>query len=384
MSDTFMKSFNQGLNLAHTIEQDKRLQQQMMMQQQLQMVQLQKMAQEMAADQHIQSDSGLRGAVSSQFEDPVAAETAMKGGVPFSKLKSVMPVKQNRQPMTFENLLVEQVRSGQMTLQDAMKAKQANKEFNIPAEVDTFLMTRFPNYSSDPKVRAEAANWVSTPQGRKEYDSWWSTRKQTGPTVVTYVPTSEGIVPMPTRGGGFPPTGKPIEGPSGPMGKPLPAGEMGKLSDLEVLLNNVQIARSNFDKSYVGPVAGRVGSVKEQLVDLPEKQVTFYAAVRDAKDALLRARSGAQINEQEYQRLVKFLPDENLPSANFVARLNRFEKELQTTLSVKRSTLKSGGYGTVVQPQKAPQQKTPVKRGVYNGKAVIQYSDGSIEYAEPN
>lgn len=383
MSDTFMKSFNQGLNLAHTIEQDKRLQQAAQMQQMVQMMQLQKMAQEMAADQHIQGDPSMRTAISSQFEDPAAAETAMKGGVPFSKLKTVMPIKQNRQPMTFENLLVEQVRSGKMTLQDAMKAKQANKEFNIPAEVDTFLMTRFPNYSSDPNVRSEAANWISSPAGRKEYDAWWSTRKQTGPTVVTYVPTSEGIVPMPTRGGGFPPTGKPIEGPSGPLGKPLPAGEMGKLSDLEVLLKNVDVARSNFDKEYVGPVAGRVGSMKEQVVDIPEKQVTFYAAVRDAKDALLRARSGAQINEQEYQRLVKFLPDENLPPANFIARLNRFEKELQTTITVKRSTLKSGGYGTGEQPKKT-QQKTPVKRGVYNGKAVIQYSDGSIEYAEPN
>lgn len=101
-------------------------------------------------------------------------------------------------------------------------------------------------------------------------------------------------------------------------------------------INNIQegIARirTNYSKDFVGPIAGRYGGAKEMTIGLPPAQAEFYADVRSMKDALLRAKSGAQINEQEYRRLVKFLPDENSPASVFETRLLRFEKEMDSII----------------------------------------------------
>jgi hypothetical protein len=98
---------------------------------------------------------------------------------------------------------------------------------------------------------------------------------------------------------------------------------------------------------WVGPVAGRMGELREKYTGgASTDQVTFYSYVRDMKDALLRARSGAQINEQEYKRLVGFLPDEKINSKSFEARLQRFEDELNNILKTKKEVFKAGGYGS--------------------------------------
>lgn len=58
------------------------------------------------------------------------------------------------------------------------------------------------------------------------------------------------------------------------------------------------------------------------------EEVQFRRAVRDIADMLLRARSGAQINEQEYQRLKAALFQETDEPGTFVPSLARFQQEL--------------------------------------------------------
>ena len=91
-----------------------------------------------------------------------------------------------------------------------------------------------------------------------------------------------------------------------------------------------------FNKDYVGPVAGRYGQLAEKFTDLPEDQVKFYSTIRDINDFVLRVRSGAQINEQEYKRLTSFLMDANLPPDNFKARLERFSENIDWILGLER------------------------------------------------
>lgn len=91
-----------------------------------------------------------------------------------------------------------------------------------------------------------------------------------------------------------------------------------------------------FKNDYVGPVAGRYGQLAEKFTDLPEEQVKFYATIRDINDFVLRVRSGAQINEQEYKRLTSFLMDANLPPDNFKARLERFSQNIDWILGLER------------------------------------------------
>lgn len=381
MADTFTQSFNQALNLGLQMESQKRLEQVAAVDMQMKQMQMQKMAQNMAVDQMIQSELKKPGdfrptmtnvtqeqgnalenlgysnpelfgrqptqfqqAFSSGFSNPSAALELGRMGLPVEEIKKVVPQVQPKADMTLENLLAAEVKAGRMTLKDAIVAKSGAKEFNIPSGVDEFLMTKFSDYSANPASRQKASQWLATPEGRSEYLKWKRDVGETRPVNISFIPTDQGIVGLNPRN----PQASPI---STGFGKPTPSEQMSRLSDLETLKYNVETALKNYDKSYVGPVAGRVGSVKEQVVDLPEKQVQFYAAVRDAQDSLLRARSGAQINEQEYKRLVAFLPDINLPSGNFEARMSRFYSELNTTISNRKRQLSQGGYGGSQVPQ---------------------------------
>jgi hypothetical protein len=80
---------------------------------------------------------------------------------------------------------------------------------------------------------------------------------------------------------------------------------------------------------WVGPISGRIGQAMEKIEDLPSKQVELYTNIRDMNDFVLRIRSGAQINEQEYKRLTSFLLDPNLPMTNLQSRLKRFKENLK-------------------------------------------------------
>jgi len=91
--------------------------------------------------------------------------------------------------------------------------------------------------------------------------------------------------------------------------------------------------------------------------------VKFYSYVNDAKDALLRARSGAQINEQEYARLVKFLPTPELPPENFKARAERFEEQVRIIQEEKKRTYEGQGYKIDLRGETSKGGKTVVERG---------------------
>ena len=61
--------------------------------------------------------------------------------------------------------------------------------------------------------------------------------------------------------------------------------------------------------------------------------VGLFAVLQSLQDRELRARSGAQINEQEMKRLVRFLPDPNRSAAVNVQRLAQFEREIDMMIS---------------------------------------------------
>jgi len=189
-------------------------------------------------------------------------------------------------------------------------------------------------------------------QGRSDADllKEWNERMLRRGTTINLTPTSEGLVPFISRGAGVGTVGTPTG-----LGKPIPEGSVKEIGGLETVLENINKIKRLYGydtpkehKDWVGPVSGRYGSIQERFLgSATPDQSKFYAYVRDNQDALLRARSGAQINEQEYNRLVNFLPDPNLPAPTFKARLERFEDETRIILSKKRSALAEGGYGNL-------------------------------------
>jgi len=126
--------------------------------------------------------------------------------------------------------------------------------------------------------------------------------------------------------------------------RPLDATMAGQISALQTMLQTtLPNIRSNFNIEFLGPVRGtditfearrQIGSVVGSPVS--GQETTFRTALRDAGDQLLRARSGAQINEQEYQRLRAILPKATDEPQVFMAALDRFENELKAMLEQKR------------------------------------------------
>ena len=157
-----------------------------------------------------------------------------------------------------------------------------------------------------------------------------------GQPPITFLSTAEGYLPANRR------TGE-IGQPSG-VGKPL-TNEMitaeQQISGLQESLNKV---KETYKPEYVGAVAGRFGSLKESTVGVPEDQATFYADLADIGNTLIYLKSGKQINETEYQRLLKQLPDRNNPEPVFRARMVEFQRILDNILSTRQS--KMGGYGS--------------------------------------
>jgi len=122
----------------------------------------------------------------------------------------------------------------------------------------------------------------------------------------------------------------------------IPEAASKEIGNLETLLNTtIGDIRKNYDNgAYLGPIKGnetyygirrQLGSKIGQPVN--DREASFRSALSDAGDMLLRARSGAQINEQEYKRLAGLLPKATDEPQVFLANLDRFENQLKQTLA---------------------------------------------------
>ncbi|HEY6021784.1 MAG TPA: hypothetical protein VIY48_18520 [Candidatus Paceibacterota bacterium] len=150
-----------------------------------------------------------------------------------------------------------------------------------------------------------------------------------------------------------------------------PATELNRGIMLDTIVGNIERVKKNYNPSFVGPVAGRLATAKEATIGLPEEQSMFYADTRDIADMLLRARSGAQINEQEYNRLSKLVPTPNLPPSSFQARLKRFEEQLGQIMQAQKTRLQAGNY-LAGKPSRAPQVQAAPKQGTRVGRFTVE------------
>ncbi len=138
--------------------------------------------------------------------------------------------------------------------------------------------------------------------------------------------------------------------------KPVEPSTAKELGGLETLLNKtVGDIKANYDNgAYLGPIKGdesaysfrrRFGTTIGQPVT--DREAVFRSALSDASDQLLRARSGAQINEQEFKRLKDMLPKATDEPQVFQANLKRFEGQVQATMTSRKKfgTMTRGELG---------------------------------------
>lgn len=142
---------------------------------------------------------------------------------------------------------------------------------------------------------------------------------------------------------------------------PLPASTQKDIAGLNGTLREVDNIRKNFSADFLGPVKGTDIAYKTRRqvgnyinAPLGQQEVTFRNALKDASDQLLRARSGAAINEAEYQRMIEILPKATDEPQVFMAALQRFENQLRALIKDKTELGKTprGKVGTD-KPRKA-------------------------------
>jgi hypothetical protein len=124
-------------------------------------------------------------------------------------------------------------------------------------------------------------------------------------------------------------------------------GTANSLTNLYAAKQQLDNIDQKFNKDYLGPLKGtdtafaarrRVGTAIG--APLGDNETSFRQSLADVKDQLLRARSGAQINEQEYQRLANMLPAATDEEKVFKAGMGRFRDQLQQIIGDKEALAK--------------------------------------------
>ena len=162
--------------------------------------------------------------------------------------------------------------------------------------------------------------------------------RQGGKEPGSYIPlvNERGVV----IGAWNPKAGKTVGAPGieGARKAPLSASAIKEETILAVMLEDIGRLEELSAKhpEAIGPIQGRLGAIRAKTVgNLPEITELRRLAF-NLSDQLLRARSGAQINEQEYARLSRLVPQPSDPDIDFSTKLKSFREEIQRTLAIRR------------------------------------------------
>jgi len=112
------------------------------------------------------------------------------------------------------------------------------------------------------------------------------------------------------------------------------------------------------------------GAVRQFFGNISQEEATFRKAVLDVSDMILRARSGAQINEQEYRRMKGLLYNLTDEPSVFVAGLNRFSDEVNSMMEdvSKASVRPASSLGTgPLSPRPQGPATTPQRKHQLSG-----------------
>lgn len=149
------------------------------------------------------------------------------------------------------------------------------------------------------------------------------------------------------------------------QGQALPPAIQTQVSALDLVTNTIGQIESNLSDEFLGPIKGTDPAFSTRRTfgstlgsPLGEKEVIFRQSIKDANDQLLRARSGAAITEQEYNRLAGMLPKPTDEPQVFRAGLKRFKDQMNALRSEKlrlgttpRNQLGSGQPGPKAIPR---------------------------------
>lgn len=220
--------------------------------------------------------------------------------------KSAIPVAQTGTPArSFESYLIGQVNAGLMTPEEAAEQLGQLKPSNV---VIGYTEDGIPIYSNTKSVKPGA---------------------QPLPTAKV----DGGVFEKPAR---------------------VSETELGKQADAEGVRLAVKEIEDNYDDSFVGPVAGRLNTLKQTFdKTATDKRGKFITGLSSYRNAAIKAITGAQMSEPEAKRIMKQLPNEKMSKTDFKAKLRISSKLLEQGLEKRRKQLQKGGFTGVPSTKKA-------------------------------
>jgi hypothetical protein len=195
---------------------------------------------------------------------------------------------------------------------------------------------------------------------------------------------------------------QPLVGAGGePLGKPLkdiPASVNTAIIANTQNLNKAKAALSLLQGKNIGEMTGDPAATGYKgvlpgaiLNRMDPKGVDTRAAIADLGSMVLHDRSGAAVTASEYPRLQPFIPTATDDADTAAKKLKRFIQVYeQESQALGETYSKDQGYkpnpvnarqNSAKPADAAPAAKTVVRTGTHNGKKVVQYSDGSVDYA---
>jgi hypothetical protein len=117
-----------------------------------------------------------------------------------------------------------------------------------------------------------------------------------------------------------------------------------------------------FNEAYVGPVAGRVGKVRDLFGWNPQKQSEFNAATAALKNYIIKLITGARMSEKEAERIMKQIPDVVNPPSVWKARMKQTKKNVERLLRAQKGVIEGAGLNvpeTVDKTLSSMQSATP-------------------------
>lgn len=159
-------------------------------------------------------------------------------------------------------------------------------------------------------------------------------------------------------GWAFPATGAYVPNTHGGRASGMGSGELDRRGMLKLIGDSVNqletVAQAN--RGAIGYYAGKATSARRSgALDFLGLQTStgvndLFHISKNLSDLLLRARSGAQINEQEYQRLSGLTPNPEGGEARFFDDLRKFKEEFNLTASVRHMGTGPGGTSPIPDP----------------------------------
>lgn len=127
----------------------------------------------------------------------------------------------------------------------------------------------------------------------------------------------------------------------------LPSEQIEQESKMDTLSLALEKVKESYSDDLVGPVASRVGKAKQYVEPLANEQAAnFYSNMSDMRNQIVYLRSGKQINQEEYKRLLDSIPNETTSATDFKVRLANFEQLKDTILASRQKNFQGTGYRT--------------------------------------